>query len=99
MQLHVAITLAVRRCEKIGSGQNMSHNIFTILRKTGVGFKAFFVSWHCFTPSEWRRAAGVENANRARHRRPLHCAGSATSSSYPLLRWLPILENQAAVMV
>jgi len=30
----------------------MSHNIFIILSKTGVGFVAFFVSWHFFTPSQ-----------------------------------------------
>jgi hypothetical protein len=43
---------ALRRCEKIGFGHNMSHNIYRILRKTGVGFAAFSVSWHFFTPSQ-----------------------------------------------
>jgi hypothetical protein len=33
----------------------MSHKIIAILRKTGCGFKAFFVSWHFFTPSDRER--------------------------------------------
>jgi hypothetical protein len=45
----------LRRCEKIGSGQNMSHKIVAILRKTGGSFKSFFVSWHFFLPSEAER--------------------------------------------
>jgi hypothetical protein len=30
----------------------MSHKVIIILRKMGVGFEAFSVSWHFFTPSE-----------------------------------------------
>jgi hypothetical protein len=39
-------TPRLRSCEKIGFGHNVSHKIFIILRKTGVGFEAFSVSPH-----------------------------------------------------
>jgi hypothetical protein len=49
----------MRRCEKIGFQHNMSHKIIRILRKMGVGFEAFSVLRHFFTPSEGARSNGL----------------------------------------
>ena len=71
------LTFRLRRCERIGFGHNMSHNIFIILRKTGVGFVAFSVSWHFFTPSQARRGHGIQYETEPEYRRRLHRACSA----------------------
>jgi hypothetical protein len=58
--------MRVTSCEKTGFGHNVSHIIFTILRKTGVGFEAFSVFWHYFTPSQWPRAGDTKAKGEAR---------------------------------